>query len=320
MTAIPPPTDNLASRIYKTFEARSEQPRPHLGASQLGHHCPRYLWLSFRWAISESFTGRILRLFRRGHDEERYFVDDLRAAGVDVSEIDPSTGKQYRVNFSAHVSGSTDGVALSGIPEAPRTPHLLEFKTHSKKSFDELEKKGVQQSKPMHFIQMQVYMHGTGLTRAVYGAVCKDDDRLYFERVRYDEAVAELYINRGISITKANHMVEPVAGASPDWYQCKFCAAYSFCYEKQLTTNVNCRTCAHSTATDSGWYCVRWDGDIPIDAQYTGCPSHTLHPDLVPYKLVSSSEDGFSAGYEIDGQVVMNGEAGVSSPDIIARG
>ena len=320
MTTIPPPTNNLATKVYATFERSTEKPRPHLGASQLGHHCSRYLWLSFRWAISENFTGRILRLFRRGHDEERYFVDDLRAAGLNVSEIDPETGKQYRVSFSRHVSGSTDGIALSGVPESPNTPHLLEFKTHSKKSFDDLQRHGVIKSKPMHHVQMQVYMHGTGLTRALYGAVCKDDDRLYFERIRYDKSVAELYINRGIAITKAASMVEPVPGASADWYQCRFCSAHSFCHEKPLTKNVNCRTCAHSTAKDEGWHCLKWNDFIPVETQYNGCPYHTLHPDLVPYKLIGGSDDGFNAIYEINGQPVTNGESGVSSADIIARG
>ena len=32
-----------------------ELPRTHLGISQVGHPCERYLWLSFRWPVIEKF-------------------------------------------------------------------------------------------------------------------------------------------------------------------------------------------------------------------------------------------------------------------------
>src|SRR5690606_8070485 len=109
--------------------------RAHLGGSVIGHPCRRYLWLSFRWARPASFPGRLLRLFQRGQLEEPVFVKELRQAGVEVWEVDPDTGRQIRIAlFGGHFSGSMDGVAL-GLLEAPKTPHLLEFKTHNAKSF-----------------------------------------------------------------------------------------------------------------------------------------------------------------------------------------
>jgi hypothetical protein len=59
-----------------------------------------------------------------------------------------------------------------------------------------LEKKGVKVSKPMHWAQMQVYMLGTKIERALYVAVCKDDDRIYTERVKYDRSRQELTRSR----------------------------------------------------------------------------------------------------------------------------
>jgi hypothetical protein len=40
---------------------------------------------------------------------------------------------------AGHFGGSMDAVAL-GIPEAPKTWHLCEFKTHNAKSFADLQK------------------------------------------------------------------------------------------------------------------------------------------------------------------------------------
>ena len=107
MSLIPEPTATTAKAIDAYHESKKEKPRPHMGVSLLGHPCDRWLWLSFRWAIQEDFPGRILRLFRRGHHEENWIVQDLRAIGV---HIRATGGKQSRVEFGSHVSGSLDGI------------------------------------------------------------------------------------------------------------------------------------------------------------------------------------------------------------------
>jgi len=302
---LPEPNHSIQSLIDRHHESKSEPPRPHMGASMLGHPCDRWLWLSFRWAVQPQHPGRILRLFRRGQNEEATIVSDLRAIGMDVR----STGSaQSRVDLGCHVSGSLDAIIESGVPEAPKTRHIAEFKTHSKKSFDDLEKQGVEKSKPQHFVQMQIYMHGTGIERALYVAVCKDDDRIYTERVKYDPERAEKAIERGRRLALDDRMPPPIS-TDPSWYQCKFCDAHEFCHGSKTTQHVNCRTCAHSTATqDSTWRCERHDADgIPVEFQREACESHVLHPDLVPWQRKDGLDD-WTAIYVIEGHDVANGE------------
>ena len=296
-----------------------DQPRPHLGASQLGHPCDRWLWLSFRWAVLEQFPGRILRVFRRGQNEEAQIVSDLRAIGMDVR----STGNQQsRVDFGCHLGGSVDGVIHAGVPGAEKTKHVAEFKTHSAKSFADVAKHGVEKSKPMHWIQMQCYMLGLKINRALYVAVNKDDDSLYSERVKLDEAAAEKAIARGKRIVLSDRMPEPLS-ADPSWYQCKFCAGHDQCFGSKTTQEVNCRTCAHSTVKEDGtWRCERHDADgIPVEFQQQGCESHVLHPDLVPWKM-KEGRDQWTAVFMIDGKAVANGEPDAtcfSSREIVAN-
>ena len=302
---IPEPNYSIQSLIDRYHESLAEPPRPHMGCSQLGHPCDRWLWLSFRWAVQPKLPGRILRLFRRGQMEEAVIVSDLRAIGIDVR----CTGdQQVRVNLGAHISGSIDAIIESGVPEAPKKRHIAEFKTHSKKSFDDLEKNGVEKAKPEHWVQMQLYMHGTKIDRALYVAICKDDDRIYTERVRYDKEVAEKYIERGRRIALSDRMPEPIS-TDPSWYQCKQCPAHEFCHETRLTKHVNCRTCAHSTALENGaWRCEYYDADdIPVEFQRQGCDGHVLHPDMVPWKMKDSPWP-WIAVYEIEGRDVANGE------------
>ena len=312
---IPDPEITIVSLIDQYHASKEEQPRPHMGASMLGHPCDRWLWLSFRWAVQPEFSGRIRRLFRRGHREEEMIIADLKAIGIEVRDLKA----QDRVDFGSHVSGSLDAIIDAGVPDAPKKQHIGEFKTHSQKSFDDVVKKGVEQSKPMHYAQMQVYMHGTGIDRALYVAICKNDDSMYTERVRYDKELAERYVARGKRLALEERMPPPLS-VDPSWYQCKFCDAYEFCHESKVTKHVNCRTCAHSTPkSTSTWHCARYDADdIAVEYQHQGCDAHVLHPDLVPWEMGDSPYE-WSASYMIDGKSVINGQDGFSSIEMLAN-
>ena len=310
MTKIPEAHNSTVSLIDKHHENIAEDHRrDHLGASMLGHKCERYLWLSFRWAFREQVPGRIRRLFRRGHNEEASIIADLRAIGCDVRDGQPDGSGQWRVKLAPHVGGSLDAIIESGVPEAKKSRHVAEFKTHSLKSFDDLVAKGVAKSKPLHHAQMQAYMHGTGIERALYVAVCKDDDRLHVERIEYDKAFALKAIERGARIALTERM-PPGISQDPSWYECKFCPARDLCHGSKTTTEVNCRTCANSTPSDDGqWRCARWDNEpIPPDAQRAGCSAHVLHPDLVPWKLRDSGIEWVALWEVRDGEFMANGE------------
>jgi hypothetical protein len=225
MTKIPEPENTIENLIDKTHEARAQKPRPHMGASMLGHPCERWMWLSFRWAVQPAFSGRVLRLFRRGHQEEENIIDDLRSIGVMVQNLETQTN----VNFGSHVSGSIDAVINGGVPEAMQKRHIGEFKTHSLKSFNDVEAKGVEKSKPEHYAQMQIYMHFAGIERAFYLAVNKNTDELYQERIRYDAECALRLVAKAARIIAS---VEPPARIStdPGHFECKFCDHHAVCH------------------------------------------------------------------------------------------
>lgn len=307
---IPTIKHGIVSKIDEYHENQKDEQRYHLGCSQVGKTCDREIWLKFRWAVQESFSGRIKRLFRRGQNEENTVVSDLRAVGVDVRE----TGRnQRRIDFGSHVSGSIDGVILSGVPEAPNKTHVLEIKTSSKKLFDDVEKSGVMVSKPEHYVQMQLYMLGTGIDRALYIVVCKDDDRMYAERVRFDKKFAEAAIERAKRIALSESIPAPLS-TNATWYQCKMCACHEFCHVTKKTTQVNCRTCAHSTPlADSTWHCGVHNAIIPNDAQIAGCQAHVVHPDLLPWKLDQDKSTETTAAYDVNGSIVFNGMDGIDS-------
>jgi hypothetical protein len=284
-----PPTPTLTA-IFAAYESSGGDGfREHLGASLIGKSCERELWYDFRWATPARFSGRILRLFETGQLEEARLVRNLRTIGATVLDLDPESGRQWRVEaHDGHFGGSLDAVAI-GLMEAPKTWHVVEFKTHSAKSFRELATKGVALSKPQHWAQMQIYMHLTGITRALYCAVCKDTDELHIERVRADGDAAARLMEKARRIIAA---VRPPARISEDpaWWECRFCSHSAICHEGAAAA-ITCRSCLHATPVQSGWHCARFDRALDRSTQRQACAKHLFIPDLVPGEVTEAGDD-----------------------------
>jgi hypothetical protein len=292
--------------IRKIFEhykkARKNEHRRHLGGSQIGNPCKRALWYQFRWAWSPKFEGRLLRLFETGDREESRIVANLRAVGVTVWDRDPDTGRQ--VSFTEH--GGHFALSLDGVGEGfeeSSAPHVLEFKTMSDKNFKACQAKGVKESKPIYWAQMQVGMHLAGLDRAYFIAVNKDTDAIYGERVKLDVAEA-------ISlIAKAGEVIFSATPPSrisndPSFFGCKFCPYYAVCHGCKIP-EVNCRTCAHVTPEANGtWSCAKHGRETTGAA----CADHLFIPQVMPPDLeVHDTGDDWVEYMDKDtGEVIRN--------------
>lgn len=294
----------------------AEDSRGYLGASSIGHECERYLWYSFRHCGKEAFDGRMYRLFETGNLEEARFVRELRAIGCTVHETD-ERGEQWAVHdLGGHFSGHMDGVAL-GIPEAPQTWHVLEFKTHNGKSFAKLVKEGVKKSKPQHYAQMMTYMGKTGMTRALYLGKNKDTDELYGERIRYDAEEFAQYRSKAKRIITGCMPPERCA-ARPDDFRCKFCSMSDLCWGSWSSAvtlpGKGCRTCCHSTPEiDEGetwarWSCAKHKRDLSTADQDKACEYHLLIPGFVTFaEPVDSSPEWIEFKNAKDGAVWRHG-------------
>ena len=300
MAELPAITSLTREAIFAGYEAdASDGFRSHLGASLIGKACERALWYDFRWTTKARFEGRVLRLFETGNREEERLVRNLRRTGATVLEVDPETGRQFRVQaHGGHFGGSLDGVAIH-LLEAPKAWHVLEFKTHSNKSFTDLVAKKVRESKPQHFAQMQIYMHLMGMNRAMYLAVNKDTDDLYVQRVEADVAYTEQLLEKARRIIFAPTPL-PRISEEPSWYQCRLCDHADVCHGTRAAA-VNCRTCLHSSPVEGGWHCDRHQKPLSEVDQRTGCEQHLYLPPLVPAAQVDAGEDWVD--YEFSGGV-----------------
>lgn len=305
MPKLPEPvhTHTTATAIVKWYEKQTDEPRPHLGASEIGKPCDRALWYSFRWVTRKQFPGRIKRLFDTGFREEVRFLEELRGIGAEVYDRDPDTKQQHR--FSAvggHFGGSCDAIGR-GLPEAPKSWAVIEFKTHGAKSFGELTKKGVEEAKPEHYAQMQVYMGLAELDRALYLAVNKDTDELHSEWIHFDKGAFTALLERAEKIIKAD---EPPPGISidPAWYQCKFCDHAPIC-QGEIAAAKSCRTCVHASPVDGAWHCEAQKRNLSVEEQRVGCRQHLVLPPLVGYADAIDAGPDFIKYQHKDGGLVF---------------
>ena len=310
MPTIPDSQHTTSSAIVRWYESKPQDHRPHMGASLIGHQCERSIWLTWRWAMKPEFQGRILRLFDTGKREEPRLLEELRGIGATVWDTDPETGDQWRVSAcNGHFGGSLDGVA-KGLPEAPKSVAVLEFKTHSDKSYADLVKHKVKASKPQHYDQMQVYMGLMEIDRALYLGVNKNTDAVYSEWVHFDQDRFAMLMERAERLIG---MTEPPPRLSDDPanFSCKMCSFWKHCHGGQAA-EMNCRTCCHSSPIENGaWVCGKDSTLLSEQDQKAACFDHLLIPALVPYgEPVDGGENWVAYKHRTTGEMFVNGSEG----------
>lgn len=278
MPAIPkPPEQQIVDRIYRTYESREAKENSarggvylgRLGASSIGEECLRMLWLDWRGYARKAFPGRMLRLFGTGHWQEDRVVSDLKAAGLQVWEK-REDGSQYEFTDSTgHLVCKVDGI-VKGVPERAEKPHVLEVKTHNQTSFNALVKHGVQKSKPLHYAQMQTGMWLSDTTRALYVALCKNDEQYEVQRVRTDREAQKQIERKVVKLVQAR-MRPAMISDDPESFTCKFCDMKGVCHSKEDILR-HCRTCGHcEPAAEGAWLCTRHEKTLTLAEQRAGC-------------------------------------------------
>lgn len=263
-------------KIEDAYRGESSPFRSHLGVSMIGRECDRELWYSFRWYAQKDFSGRVQRLFNRGHIEEARFIAMLLSAGFELW-YETEDGGQFRFSdIGGHYGSALDGV-VRGIPELPEgSAAYVEFKTSNEKGFKKLAQEGMQKAKPEHYAQVQVCMAAMQLPYTLYLVVNKNNDDLYGEILERDVSVSEHYRRRAHNIIFSPKPLAKIS-KSPGWWKCRFCDYKDNCHKNKAPVK-NCRTCRYSKPLENGtWSCDIGREEINTDAKYVGCPHYEMN-------------------------------------------
>ena len=236
--------------------------RDYLGMSGIAGSCDTQIWLSWRWASEQKITPRLKRIFNRGDIEEERVISELKDHGMKIFRLEGEkeielTGKigeaqEELVDLTGHSKGHPDGRIL-GVIEAPKKVHLLEIKTMAEKYYKIFVAKGIKESNPRYYGQMQIYMLEMGLDRALIVVTNKNTEERGYERVHFDKSYAEdLKSKRQDLIFRE---IPPSKIFPKTWWKCKSCAHRPICHEDSAPIK-SCRTCEHVALGVGGvWMC-----------------------------------------------------------------
>lgn len=217
--------NNPENKIDQYYEAQFK-PRTHLGLSQCGHECPRYLWMKYHGHKElQPPCGRVLRLFELGNVVEDLVVADLLKTGYVV------TDQQEPVEFNwgeTVLPGHTDG-RITGLEASSKT-HLLEIKSCNDKRYKLLLKVGYSEWSCMYKFQIMAYMLGLDLNRCLVVVYNKNTSELYTERIKLDKQWTIDRLEHVFNIITQDTPPDGICHSASFW-KSKFCGFREVCFK-----------------------------------------------------------------------------------------
>jgi hypothetical protein len=191
-----------------------------------------------------------------------------------------------------------DGVVL-GLPQAPKTWHVLEIKSAAKwQDLDKAkrkvgEKHALREWNATYYAQAVLYMDYAGLDRHYLVCVSPGARDWTSVRTEADPAWAAVLKAKAERIIFSDVAPDRIGG--PDCYACtKFggCDFYNICHGGDMAER-HCRTCLHSEVRrEGGWACAQYGHELDKAAQEEGCNGQRFLPCLVPGEQIDAGPWG----------------------------
>jgi hypothetical protein len=224
-------------------ERATQASRTYLGASRLGVACERALQYEYAQAPADpgrELPGRVLRVFEFGHALEELAIRWLRLAGFDLYTRRADGGQFSFSVAGGRIQGHVDGILAAGPADIELAyPALWECKTMNDRSWRETVKQGVAAARPIYAAQIavyQAYMEGTvpGIASnpALFTAINKDSEEIWFELVPFDGGLAQRMSDRAVRVIAATEAGEllPRHATTPTHFECKSCPWQDRCW------------------------------------------------------------------------------------------
>lgn len=231
------PSERLNFLIDAAVEKKEkkEPPRNYLGGSIIGHSCSRMLQYEYFHAPKdEDFSGRVLRIFHRGHEGEKWMATWLREIGFTLQTEQPDGGQFEFSALGGRFSGHADGIFTAGPEEFGPYPRLWENKVLGNKGFNSVARDKLKKAYPVYYAQVQLYMAYLELAGnpALFTALNADSMEIYAENVAFDPEHAQAVSDKAVNIISACDAGQllPRVAEREDWYECKYCAYKRRCW------------------------------------------------------------------------------------------
>lgn len=242
----------IVNEMYEAAAKESNGGRHYLGMSEIGKSCSRALWLSFRGYTPSAIEGKAKMIFSLGNCVEDEVIKWLDLAGYKVTD---RQREFLEVNgyFRGHWDGCIEGISSK--------PHVLEIKSANDSRFKSYQNLGVKAVSPEYYAQVQCYMGYSGLKRALFVIMNKNNCDLYTERVYYSKEDFVALEEKAKDIIGRVFPPEPLPEDRPVCEYCRFkfiCRQAEGYVQKQRT----CGTCIECIPKQMSMLCTRYQQTI----------------------------------------------------------
>jgi hypothetical protein len=223
---------HLALDALLENSAPPRQPRPYLGASNIGSECLRKV--QYDWMIDPQFPLRTADIFERGHFFETRMREHFKAAGFKFAPAEQLAFSAVDGLFQGHADGIlVDGPQISGL----FYPAIWEHKALNDNGWKTIERDGLAKHYAVYAAQVAVYQAYLDTTNpAVFNVTNANTcERLHF-LVPYDAQLAQLTSDRAVTVIKATQAGELLDRftSNPMNFRCRMCKHNDRCWGPAL--------------------------------------------------------------------------------------
>jgi hypothetical protein len=219
----------INAAVERAVAATARLSRLYLGASIVGHECPRQI--QYDWMCTPELSARVRLIFDRGHAFEALVRAQLVLAGFQFA---PKEALEF-VALDGFLQGHADGIVTSGPCAHFTCPAIWECKALNAKNFRAVIRNGFTATFPRYATQVALYQHFLKRPNpALVTCVNADTCEVLHLALPFDAGRAELAIDHAqaiIDATRAGDLLPRFTG-DPENFQCRICQHRRRCWGK----------------------------------------------------------------------------------------
>jgi hypothetical protein len=219
----------INAAVERAVAATARLSRLYLGASIVGHECPRQI--QYDWMCTPELSARVRLIFDRGHAFEVLVRAQLVLAGFQFA---PKEALEF-VALDGFLQGHVDGIVTSGPCAHFIYPAIWECKALNAKNFRAVIRNGFTATFPRYATQVALYQHFLKRPNpALVTCVNADTCEVLHLALPFDAGRAELAIDHAqaiIDATRAGDLLPRFTG-NPENFQCRICQHRRRCWKK----------------------------------------------------------------------------------------
>lgn len=199
-----------------------DEHRKYIGASQIGHECPRYIWYKLHNCSGRPLTAQTKMNFLIGRVLEKSILDLLEIEEIPLER--PTQNNNWLFCQDSEVpllQGHLDAII--------NNEYVLEIKTAKESSFNQFVKRGLKNWSNVYYAQVIAYMGMMDFEIALMLVLNKNTGQFHHEEIKFDPYMYSELRMKALAISATD---DPPAriNKNPTYLLCSRCEFKNLCH------------------------------------------------------------------------------------------